>query len=40
MNVGDLVKIIASDEPFHFRPGEGSVGMIVEIHYQKFIWRN
>tara|TARA_R110000851_G_scaffold173989_3_gene320257 strand:- start:156 stop:353 length:198 start_codon:yes stop_codon:yes gene_type:complete len=36
MNVGDLVKIIASDEPFHFRPGEGSVGMIVEI--QKTNW--
>ena len=51
MKVGDLVKIISSDKPFHMRPGEGSVGIIVEIrdsdwlgiHYYVYInnigWR-
>ena len=31
MKVGDLVKIVSNDKPFHLKPGEGSVGMIVEI---------
>ena len=36
MEVGDLVKVISSDEPFNLRPGEGSVGMIVEIRRPNF----
>ena len=31
MKVGDLVKIVFNDKPFDLRPGEGSIGMIVEI---------
>ena len=51
MEIGDLVKIVQSDEPFYLRPGQGSIGMIVEIrktnwmgtHYYVYInsvgWR-
>ena len=31
MKVGDLVKIVFNDIPFDLRPGEGNIGMIVEI---------
>ncbi len=31
MKVGDLVKVISSNEPFRFRPDKGSIGIIVEI---------
>ena len=31
MKVGDLVRVVSSDEPFNLRPGEGSIGMIVDI---------
>ena len=31
MKVGDLVKVVASNEPFRFRPDKGSIGIIVEI---------
>ena len=37
MNVGDLVRVVSCDEPFHLRPGEGSVGMIVEIREYDWI---
>jgi hypothetical protein len=31
MKVGDLVKVVASNAPFRFRPDRDSIGIIVEI---------
>ncbi len=33
MEVGDLVRVTCTNEPFRFRPDKGSVGIIVEIKY-------
>ena len=37
MKVGDLVRVVSSDEPFNLRPGEGSIGLIVEIRHYNWI---
>jgi hypothetical protein len=31
MKIGDLVRIISNDKPFHMRPGDGKIGIIVEM---------
>ena len=31
MKVGDLVKVICTNDPFRFRPDKGRIGIIVEI---------
>jgi hypothetical protein len=46
MKVGDLVKIKQCNDPFNFKPKEGSVGVIVEISHFNwvgtcyFVWIN
>ena len=37
MKVGDLVVIIARDEPSYLRPPAGSVGIIMDIKYSNWL---
>ncbi len=31
MKVGDLVRVKVNNDPFHYRPPENSIGIIVEV---------
>jgi len=37
MKVGDLVRVVSCDKPFHLRPGKGSVGIIVEVRQYNWL---
>ena len=40
MKIGDLVRIINSDNPFFLRPGVGVIGIIVEIRESNWLGKH